>query len=54
MLKIIFGKKIASFWVKNRTVKIRLLNVQVLSITHEVNLLAWSHESQLVSTDRNE
>ena len=47
-------KKIASFWVTNETVKSKLLNDQVFSITHEVDLSALTHESPLVGTDRNE
>ena len=53
MLKMIFGKILASFWATNETVKIRLLNDRVCYITHEVNLLALTHEDQLVRTDRN-
>ena len=52
--KLFLEKKIASFWVTNGTVKIKLLNDQVRSITHEVNLLALTHEGSLAGTDRNE
>ena len=48
------GKKIASFWVTNGTVKIIFLNDQVRSITHEADLSALTHESSLFVTDRNE
>ena len=34
--------------------KKRLLNDQVRSITHEVDLLALTHEALLVGTERNE
>ena len=47
-------KKVASFLVANRTVKVKLLNIQVCSITHEVDLSALTHEGPLVGTDRNE
>ena len=47
-------KKIASFWVINGTVKIKLLNDQIRSITHEVDLSALTHKGPLVGTDRNE
>ena len=47
-------KNIASFWVTNGTVNIKLLNDQIRSITHEVDLLTLTHEGPLVSTDRNE
>lgn len=41
--KIIFlEKKIASFWVANRTVIIKLLNDHIYSITHDVDVLALS------------
>ena len=46
-------KKIASFWVTNETVKIKLLNEQVRSITH-VDLSVLTHEGSLVGTDRNQ
>ena len=49
-----FWKKDCFVLGKNRAVKIKLLNDQVLSITHEVDLSALSHEGQLVGTDRNE
>ena len=52
--KLYLEKKIASFWVTTGTVKIKLLNDQVHSITHEVDLPALTHESLLVGTDRNE
>ena len=52
--KLFSEKKIASFWVTNGTVKIKLLNDQVRSITHEVDLSALTHEGPLVGTDRNE
>ena len=35
-------KKIASFWVANRTVIIKLLNDHIYSITHDVDVLALS------------
>ena len=47
-------KKTASFCVTNGTVKTQLLNDQVCSITHEVDLSALTHEGPLVGTDRNE
>ena len=47
-------KKITSFWVTNGTVKTKLLNDQVRSITHEVELSALTHEDPLVGTDRHE
>ena len=47
-------KKITSFWVTNGTEKTKLLNDQVRSITHEVELSALTHEGPLVSTDRYE
>ena len=52
--KLFLEKKIASFWVTNGTVKIKLLNDQVCSITHEVDLSVLTHEGTLVGTDRNE
>ena len=52
--KLFLEKKIASFWFRNGTVKIKLLNDQVRSITHEVDLSALTHEGPLVGTDRNE
>ena len=52
--KLILEKKIPLFWVTNETVKVKLLNDQVRSITPEVDLLILIHESPLVSTDRNE
>ena len=47
-------KKIALFCVTNGTVKINLLNHQVRSITHEVDLTALPKEGSLVGTVRNE
>ena len=52
--KLFLEKNIASFWVTNGTVKINLLHDQFRFITHEVNLLALTHEDPLVGTDRNE
>ena len=52
--KLFLEKKIASFWVINGTVKIKLLNDQIRSITHEVDLSALTHKGPLVGTDRNE
>ena len=52
--KLFFEKKIALFWVTNGTVKIKLLNDHVRSITHEVDLLVLAHEGLLVGTDRKE
>ena len=52
--KLFLEKKIVLFWVTNGTVKIKLLNDQVRSITHGVDLSALTHESPLVGTDRNE
>ena len=52
--ELFLEKKIVSFWVTNGTVKIKLLNYQVRSITCEVDLSALTHESLLVSSDRNE
>ena len=52
--ELYLGKKIASFWVTNGTVKIIFLNDQVRSITHEADLSALTHESSLFVTDRNE
>ena len=52
--KLLLEKKIASFWITNGTVKIKLLNNQVHSITHKVDLLALTHEDPLVGIDRNE
>ena len=46
-------KRIASFWVKNGAVKIKLLNDQVRSITYKVDLLGLTHEGPLDGTDRN-
>ena len=53
MLKMIFCYILASLWATNGTVKIKLLNDRVCYMTHEVNLLALTHEGQLVRTDRN-
>ena len=52
--KLFLEKRIASFWVTNETVKIKLLNDQVRSITREVDLSALTHEGLLADTDRNE
>ena len=52
--KLFLEKKIASFWVTNGTVKVKLLNDQIRSITHEVDLSALTHEGPLVGADRNE
>ena len=52
--KLFLEKNIASFWVTNGTVKIKLLNDQVRSITHKVDLSVLTHEGTLVGTDRNE
>ena len=51
--QLFLEKNIASFWVTNGTAKIKLLNDQVRSITHEADLLTLTHEGPLVSTDRN-
>ena len=51
--KLFLEKRIALFWVTNGTVKKKLLNDQVRSITHELDLSSLIHESPLVSTDRN-
>ena len=51
--KLFLEKKIASFWVTNGKARIKLLNDQVRSITHEYDLSALTHEGTLVSTDRN-
>ena len=52
--KIFFEKRIALVWVTNGTVKIKSLNDQVHSITHEVDLSALTHEGPLIGIDRNE
>ena len=52
--ELFLEKKIASFWVTNGTVKIKFLNDQFRSITHEADLSALTHEGPLVGTDRNE
>ena len=52
--KLFLEKMVALFWVKIGTVKIKLLNDQIRSITHEVDLSALTHEGPLVGTDRNE
>ena len=52
--KLFLEKKIALFWVTNGTVKIKLLNDQVRSITHEVDLSTLTHEGPLVGTGRNQ
>ena len=41
--------KIASVWVTNGTLKIKLLNDQIRSITHEVGLSELTHESPLIN-----
>ena len=51
--KYFLEKKIALFWITKETVKAKLLNDQVYSVTHEVDLLALTHEGPLVGTDRN-
>ena len=51
--KSFLEKKIASFWVTNATVKIKLLNDQVRSVTQEVDLTALAQEGPLACTDRN-
>ena len=52
--KSFLEKKIASVWVTNGIVRIKLLNDQVPSVIHEVDLSALTHEGPLVGTDRNE
>ena len=52
--KLFLEKKITLFWVTNGTVKVKLLNDQIRSITHKVDLSALTHEGPLVSADRNE
>ena len=52
--KLFLEKKIPSFWVTNGTVKIKLLNDKVHSITHEVHLSALTQQGSLVGTDWNE
>ena len=52
--KIFLGEKIASFWVTNGTAKTKLLNDQVRSISHEVDLSVLTDEGPLIGTDRNE
>ena len=52
--KLFLEKKIASLWVTNGTVKVKLLNDQICSITHEDDLSALTHEGSLVGADRNE
>ena len=47
-------KKIASLWVTNGTVKIKLLIDQVCSISHEADLLALTNEGPFVGTGKNE
>ena len=44
-------KRIASFWVTNETIKIKLLNDPVRYITQEVDLSALTHDSPLVDAD---
>ena len=52
--KLFLEKKITSFWVTNGTVKIKSVNDQVRSITHQVDLSALTHEGPSAGTDRNE
>ena len=52
--KLFLEKNIALFWVKNGTVKTKLLNDQICSITQEVDLSALTNEDPLVGMDRNE
>ena len=52
--KLFLEKKIALFWVTNGRVKIKLLNDQDRSISHEVDLSVLTHEVPLDGTDRNE
>ena len=52
--KLFLEKKIASFQVTNGTVKRQLLNDQVRSIIHEVDLTVLYKEDPLVGTGRNE
>ena len=52
--KLFLEKKIASFWVTNGTVKVKLLNDQIRSTTHAVDLSALAHEGPLAGADRNE
>ena len=52
--ELFLEKEIASFWDTNWIVKIKLLNHQVHSITHEVGLLGLTHDGPLVDTNRNE
>ena len=47
--KLLLDEKIASFWVTNETVKIKLLNDQIRSITHEVDLFGITHEGPIVA-----
>ena len=49
--QLFLEKKIASFWVTNGTVKVKLSNYQIRFITHEVDLSALTHEGPLVGTD---
>ena len=51
--KLFFKKKVASFWIPNGTVEIKLLNDHVCSVTHEVDLLALTDNSLFAGTDRN-
>ena len=46
-----FGKKIILFWLPNGTIKIKLLEDQVHSITHEVDLWVLSLKGPLGGTD---
>ena len=52
--KLFLEEKIALFWVTNGTVKIKLLNGQVRSITHEDDLPTLTDAGPLVGIDRNE
>ena len=52
--KLFLEKKIASVWVTNGTVQVKLLNDPIRSINHEVDLSALTHEGPLVGADRNE
>ena len=52
--KLFLEKTIASFWITNGTVKIKLLNDQVRSFTREVDFSALTHQGLLAGTDRNQ
>ena len=54
ILKNIFWKTNAFFWVANGTVKIKLLNDHVCSVTHEADPSALSQGRRLFGTERNE